>query len=257
VQLAALESLLVTLAIAVGLAAVHVLGSRIGGFLGRSADATDSVAGGLATAYVFLNVLPRLAEGNDAVARQLDDVLDQTPLVQLAVFFVALFGFVTFYLLERLAREHRHSSERIRAIVFVPYVGAFSLYSALIVYTIPLKLRSGLMVGLLFSVVIALHLVMTDRVLREHFPHHHAGLGRPLLAAGPLAGWAAAVVAGPRSTLLVSVISAFLAGAILLNVLNDELRIDRHTSLGWFAAGLALNTALLTLVIALGQGRPA
>jgi hypothetical protein len=249
------QSLLVTLAIASGFAVVHLLGERIGGMLGLSARATDSLAGGLAAAYVFLNLLPRLADGDEVVARELGDVVDPTALLELAIFLIALAGFFGFYVLERLARGG--GTAGVRDAVFWPYVAAFSLYSALIVYTLPLKLRTGVVVAALFSVVIALHLVMTDRVLRDHFGRHHERWGRRALAAGPLAGWLAVALVGPRSTVLITSISAFLAGAILLNVVNDELAVERHSSLGWFTTGLAVNATLLTLVTFLDKSQPA
>lgn len=54
----------------------------------------------MAAAYVFLYLLPRLAEGNEAVGRVLEDRIKPTPLTSLAVFVVALLGFLICYALE-------------------------------------------------------------------------------------------------------------------------------------------------------------
>ena len=59
-----------------------------------------SFGGGVAATYVFLYLLSRLAEGNQAVAAVLGDKVHSTPLAGLATSLVALLGFVTFYALE-------------------------------------------------------------------------------------------------------------------------------------------------------------
>ena len=56
---------------------------------------------------MFLYLLPRLAEGNQAVAAVLGDKVHSTPLAGLATSLVALLGFVTFYALRSVVA---HSS---------------------------------------------------------------------------------------------------------------------------------------------------
>jgi len=63
-------------------------------------------------AYVFLHLLPEIAEGNKAIGEALSDVLRPTPLADLGIFLVALAGFTAFYGLERLADRN---SERAAA----------------------------------------------------------------------------------------------------------------------------------------------
>lgn len=65
--------------------------------------ATGSFGGGLAVAYVFLHLLPDIADGNENVGEALADVVHPTPLLDLSIFAVALFGLTLFYGLERLA----------------------------------------------------------------------------------------------------------------------------------------------------------
>ena len=54
---------------------------------------------------MFLYLLPRLAEGNEAVAAVLGERVQVTPLRDLAVFLVALVGFFLSYALEWLTRR--------------------------------------------------------------------------------------------------------------------------------------------------------
>ena len=101
----------------------------------------------------------------------------------------------------------------------------------------------------------ATHLVATDQVLSEHFPASLTARLRLLLAAGALGGWAAAVLLGPTSTVLVNLLTAFLGGAILLNVFNDELPPERASSFTWFTVGLAVYAGLLTAATVRCQAR--
>ncbi len=93
------------LVIAALLAALHAAAPRIRKLPFVSETATGSFAGGLAVAYVFLHLLPEIAEGNEAIGEALSDVLRPTPLVELGIFLVALVDFTAFYGLERLAKR--------------------------------------------------------------------------------------------------------------------------------------------------------
>jgi hypothetical protein len=48
-----------------------------------------------------------------------------------------------------------------------------------------------------------------------------------------------------RGTPLINTLTAFLGGAILLNVFIDEMSPERHSSFGWFVSGLVAYTLLL------------
>jgi hypothetical protein len=97
------QSVLGALLITLLLAALHVAAPRVRALPGVPEAAMGSFAGGLAVTYVFLHLLPELAEGNEAIGEALSDVLRPTPLLDLGVFLVALVGFTAFYGLERLA----------------------------------------------------------------------------------------------------------------------------------------------------------
>lgn len=154
-----------TLPFALALAAVRLSAPWIRDRLPLATHALTSFGGGVAATYVFPYLLPRLSEGNQAVAEVLEDAVAPNPVAGL--------------------------------------------------------------------------------VMSEHFPVGLTGQWRGVLAGGALAGWLVAVVAPPTSTLLVNVITAFLGGAILLNVFVHELPPDRHSSFGWFVTGLAVYAVLL------------
>ena len=110
------------------------------------------------------------------------------------------------------------------------------------------------MPALLFAVATGLHLFATDHVLAEHFPVRLTGRWRFVLAGGALTGWLVAVAIEPTGTPLINTLTAFVGGAILLNVFIDELPPERHSGFGWFVAGLVANALLL--IFATVAGRP-
>ncbi len=86
-------SLVSGLVVTVVLVGLHLLAARIRELPGVPDTALGSFGGGLAVAYVFLHLLPELAEGNEGVAEALEDAVEVTPLLDLGIFVVALGGF--------------------------------------------------------------------------------------------------------------------------------------------------------------------
>jgi hypothetical protein len=253
------QSVLGALALTVVLAGVHLLAPRVRRLPFLSEPATASFAGGVAVAYVFLHLLPEIAAGNERVGRALEDVVEPTPLIELGIFLVAAAGFTVFYGLERLAE--RSGSPRVPTNpgggarngalpeppggVFAVHVASFAAYNAVITYTMALRLRTGVAFAVLFTVAMGLHFVLTDRGMSEHYPRRFRGWGRLVLAGALIAGWLAAAVRAPTSTLVVSLLIAALSGSVLLNVFKEELPSDRGSKFRWFLAGLVLYALLL------------
>jgi hypothetical protein len=248
------QSLVISLGMAVVLAGLHLAARHVRRLPFVPERATASFAGGLAVAYVFLHLLPEVAEGNEAVGAALSDVLEPTPLLDLGIFLVALAGFTAFYGLERLARHGRRGAAgEPPARVYWLHLVAFAAYNMVITYTMTLRVQTGLLFAALFTVAMGLHFVLTDRGLEEHYPRRFSQSGRVVLAGALLAGWGLSAVAAPVSTLVVALLTALLSGSILLNVFKEELPSDRGSSFGWFLTGLVLYAGLLAGVTALAE----
>lgn len=253
--------MLIALAITAALVVLHLAAPRIRKLPFVPESATGSFAGGLAVAYVFLHLLPEVAAGNEAIGEALNNVLQPTPLLDLGIFVVALLGFVAFFGLQRLADKEgatRGSGRQptggaSNPAVYRLHLGSFMIYNALITYTMPLRVRTGLAFALLFTIAMGLHFVLTDRELDERYPSRFGGRGRLLLAGALVAGWALAAVFAPTSSLLVALLTALLAGSILLNVFKDEIPSGTRTSFPWFVTGLTVYAVLLAAITALSD----
>jgi hypothetical protein len=251
------QSVVGALVIAIVLAVLHLAAPRIRKLPFVPESATGSFAGGLAVAYVFLHLLPEIAAGNEAVGEALSDVIEPTPLFDLGIFLVALTGFTAFYGLERLAARPappgRSADQHPGAGAYWLHLGSFMIYNALITYTMALRLRTGVLFAVLFTIAMGLHFILTDRGLEERYPQRFRRSGRIALAAALVLGWLLAAVAAPTSTLVVALLTALLGGSILLNVFKEEIPTNRNSSFGWFTIGLIIFAALLALVTALGE----
>lgn len=253
-------SIRTALALALGativLAALHLLAPHIRRLPLVPEDATGSFGGGLAVAYVFLHLLPEVARGSREVSEVLGDHFEPSPLLELGIFSVALAGFLLFYGLERLAQRTaaRRASvpggaqERAAGRVFALHLASYALYNGIIAYTLPTKWRVSPVFAVLFTIAIGLHFVLNDRGLEEHYGDRlDRRRPRLVLAAALLAGWSVGAAFAPTSALVVSVLIAFLAGGVLMNVFKEEVPSARRSSFRWFATGLVLYAALLAL----------
>jgi hypothetical protein len=280
-QLSAGQAVVVALVLTAALVALHLAAPHIRRLPLVPEAATGSFAGGLAVAYVFLHLLPELAEGNEAIGDLLHHVLRPTPLVDLGIFVVALIGFVAFFALQRIAdRAGASRPTGARAVrrpdgagggvrgrpagtdppgpkgpvgVYRLHLGSFMVYNALITYTMPLRVRTGMLFALMFTLAMGLHFVLTDRELNDRYPTRLGNHGRLLLAGALVLGWAVAALVAPTSAVLVAVLTALLAGSILLNVFKEEIPSGTTSSFGWFLTGLTMYAALLAVVTAVSE----
>lgn len=247
------QGLLVALALTGILVLAHLFASRIRRSLGISQAAVVSLAGGISVAYVFLHLLPEVAAGGGPIGATLEGLIAPTRLHELAAFAVALIGFTVFYGLERLAERSRggigdeaDSSTR----SFTVHVGAFALYNGAITYTLPLRVATDVLGAALFTIAIGVHVLVVDRGLAAHYPRRFRAIGRFVLAGALVVGWSVAALAVPTSTLTISLLTAWVAGSVLLTVFKEELPAARKSRFGWFLIGLAgYSTVLILLAI--------
>ncbi|ELZ22980.1 hypothetical protein [Natrinema limicola] len=235
-----------TAAVAVATVALtlpHLFAGRLGvsGRIPRSRWL--SIAGGVSIAYVFVHLLPDIGEA----AATLAEHRYLTAFAEHHGYLIALFGFATFYGLEQLARRSNADPDDPEPAgngIFWIHVGSFAAYNAIVGSLLWDRELGSL---LLFSVAMALHFVVTDDGLRAHHGQSYHRRGRWLLAAAVIVG-AVAGAALENVDFLIAVLVPFLAGGIILNVIKEELPVDRESRFWAFAVGAAGYAALLLFV---------
>ncbi|WNB85411.1 hypothetical protein [Cellulomonas sp. ATA003] len=126
------------------------------------------------------------------------------------------------------------------------------VYNAAIALTLPERVAADRLGAAVFTVAIAVHVLVVDRGLAEHYPRRYRHRGRYLLAGALLAGWAVGAVAAPVDAVVVHVTTALVAGSVLLTVFQEELPRAGRSRVWPFMGGLTGYSAVL-VVLALTQ----
>ena len=244
-----LAAALLSLVLTAGLALVHLFSGRML-FLDVSPRSRWlSAAGGVSVAYVFVHLLPDLAEEQETLR---EAVGESFTFLEYHVYLVALVGLVAFYGLERAAKTSRRRRRNARgedaagAGVFWLHVCSFALYNALIGYLMLHREDTGLGGLILFAFAMGVHFVVNDFGLREDHKGAYDRAGRWVLAAAVFAGWVVGLVSEISEAAL-AVLFAFLAGGVVMNVLKEELPEERESRFWAFVLGAGLYAAVLLL----------
>jgi hypothetical protein len=231
-------ALLVTLTGAV--AAVHVFTPGLRTIDSLPHRAVVSAAGGVSVAYVFVHLLPEVTAAHEALGPGAPHSLP----FEAPVYLVVLAGFVGFYGLERLARDSTNHEDRD---LFWAHVGSFGAYNVVLGYLLVDRFGKGFETATLFAVAVGLHLLVTDHGLHQHHAERYHRYGRWVLAVAVVLGSVFGLLVH-LSHLTVGLVVAFLTGAIVLNVVKEELPGDSEARFGPFLAGAVGYTAVLALI---------
>ncbi len=239
---------LLSLLVAAALAVAHLVAGKLRFLGGIPRSIWLSMAGGVSVAYVFVHLVPDLAEGQEALA----EALGEGPtFIEHHIYLLTLVGLAVFYGLERAAimsRQRRRTgggADTASLGVFWLHIASFAAYNALIGYL----LQQGGEIDdapfvLLFGTAMGLHFVVNDVGLREHHKDAYDRIGRWVLAVAILLGWGVGL-AGEIPEAAQAALLGFLAGGVVLNVLKEELPEERESRFWAFALGAAAYTALL------------
>jgi uncharacterized membrane protein len=193
-----------------------------------------SAASGVSVAYVFLHLLPDVAEASARLRLPLP--------LEAPAFAIAFAGLIVFYGLTRAAKRSRGGDgESTSPAVFRLHLVSFAVYNAVIGYLLRAEEHESLT---MFTLAMALHFAVVDYGLEEDHREPYRRYGRWVIVAAIVAGWAASyAIELPHHVL--GALLAFLAGGIMLNVLKEELPDERESRFGAFLAGAIGYAALL------------
>lgn len=232
------------------LCAAHLFSGKLRFLGGTPRSIWLSIAGGISVAYVFVHLLPELAEGQETILETLEEGEN---FLENHIYLLSLVGLTVFYGLERAATESRRrgpaasGEDSTGTGVFWLHIASFATYNAIIGYLLLHREESGVGNLILFALVMALHFVVNDYGLREHHKAVYHRVGRWVLTAAVLFGWVVGLIAEIPEVAVAGLI-ALLAGGVILNVLKEELPEERKSRFWAFALGAAAYTALLLAV---------
>jgi hypothetical protein len=234
-------------------AALVLAGLHIAAASGRSRlsgmwhSGTLSAAAGVSVAYVFVRILPELAEAEESIG---EDPYALLPSFERRVYLLALVGMATAYAVEQLSRRSRREMMASHGVDITARgaqllsFGSYTVFNVLAGYVL-VRGFEEIVPMVLFAVAMALHYVVVDHVLTEHHKHAYQREGRWVLAMAILLGYVGgmATSVAPEA---VAVLVAFLAGGVIMNVLHNELSEERQI-VPFVGAALGYSALLLVL----------
>jgi hypothetical protein len=212
-------------------------------WLAREERTAVSFGAGVAIAYVFVHVMPELNTARHAFAESTSLPVHYEGM---AIFNVALLGFLLFYGLEHLRKRFHVSSAKERVgKAFIISIGGFAAYVGMMAYLLVHNLENTPRSVALFALAIAVHFLGVDHALHEEYGAVYKRIGRFVLAAMSLLGWGVGMlVTLPQSILALMV--AFISGAVIMTGSITELPTESDGRyLPFLIGGLAYGLILL------------
>lgn len=207
-----------------------------------------SFAGGASVSYIFIQILPELQHYHQA-ARQ-NEHLQELPLIDHSIYFAALLGLTTFYGLEHIARRSQQSqrsqdeSPKENIEIFWTHIAFFAVYNLIIGYLLARREEESLSSLAFFTIAMGLHMVVTDYSLDDHYEKAYQRRGRWIIVTalllGGLIGFGQELPAA-----YIGLVFAFITGAIIMNILKEELPEERKSNFWAFSLGVVVYSLLL------------
>lgn len=197
-------------------------------------------SGGIAVGYVTLYLLPKMTDFTLKVIRAEGP---QWEILQYRLYLAFLLGLLGYLVVERT--HFRQSA----GAVALPWVQGFALgaYNVLMGYFIFGYERAGLFPYVLAGMVLCLHFVGLDHQIRERSRRAFDDYLRWFMAFCIVLGAAIAYVDNmPEQFVFTG--SAFLGGAMLVNVMSEELPSPDSGSMKPFMTGVAVFVVVMAIV---------
>jgi len=242
-----LDRILETGAAALLFAVVFLVGARMHPLrlLLRDHRGSVSFGAGMSVAYVFVHLMPELHSVRSAFVESVSMPLRYEGM---AIYYVALVGFLVFYGLDHRSSHLKVTGEEGKVDrAFKLDVGGFAAYVCLMAYLLVHNLEESTVSTAFFAITIAVHLLAVDHELAGEHGAAYRRIGRFVLAGMSVLGWGLGVLfALPQHVLALLV--AFISGAVIMNSTIMELPSDRDGRfLPFLAGGLLYGLILLPL----------
>jgi hypothetical protein len=196
-------------------AATHLFAGRIERAAGRHLRSFLSFAGGIAVAYVFVALLPKMGHYTNLFLEENPGLPEFS---RLRLYLFGLLGFLVYFAADR----YRAQADGGRAAVFL-HGTVFATYSALVGYLIAhaAETRVGYVPHIAVGLIMAVHLFAVDHQLHGWHGAAFERVLRFLFAGAVIVGWTTGLWL-PLSPGAIGIWSSILAGGILVNVFSEE-----------------------------------
>jgi hypothetical protein len=209
----------------------------------RDRQVLISFGAGIATAYLFVGMMPELAE---AMAKIDSGDGAQGP-AGVLVYVMALLGFVLFYGLDHSTWTTYATRGRAEAGASERRIFGYGLYVWLLTYILVLEARGSAWATLWYAFAMSWHFLTIDHSIREERGKLYDQRGRFVLASCVILGWASAMLF-ELTFAMTALALGFVSGALTVNSVIMELSEGTRGRFVPFALGSFLYGALLLVV---------
>lgn len=198
-----------------------------------------STGSGIAIAYVFVDLLPKLSESDQLVKEKLWGLF---PYFEHHVYVMALIGFILFFVVDRSKVLIQDQSA-----FFWLSLSSYALFNFLVGYAVVDKDNLEVQPLVLFTIAMGLHYFVNDYSLSDAHGSAYRTLGKWILIASLGLGWLVGFLTELPET-AVALVSAFIGGGVIMNVTRHELPEENPHSLSAFLIAAAAYTAVLLTI---------
>jgi hypothetical protein len=234
------------------LMSVYLFAGRLELAHGRHHRNFVSFSAGVSIAYVIMHLLPEFAL-YQAQLPQFDVPELVSAFLDFRVYLMSLLGLLVYAGLERLIHySQANKQEEARAILLHQklvrfHVAGYFMYNVLIGYMLVYTAESGLLTTMLFMVAMTLHFFVIAHGLHVTYGQHYRRHLQWLLAMGIAIGWLAGVTLDVPKNIKI-ILFSFLAGAIIVNTIREEMPSGSENRFWPFTVGALGYTVLLLTV---------
>lgn len=180
-----------------------------------------SIGGGVALAYVFLDLLPKLCDSEIVIAKALEGLL---PYLEKHVYIIALFGFLLFFLIDRSGKVFGKRGN------YIASFASYALFNFFVGYAIVDENNPEVQPLVLFTIAVALHYFTNDYALTKTHGEGYGTTEKWFLTGSLLLGWVLGFFSlVPQAS--IAMIDAFIGGGMVMNVIRHELPSENRNSL--------------------------
>lgn len=197
-----------------------------------------SAGGGVAIAYVFVDLLPKLGISDQVVSQSLSSIF---PYFEKHVYVMALAGFLLFFIVGQSRTFMKGNGG------FGLSLTSYAIFNFFVGYAVVDKNDVEVQPLVLFTIAIALHYFINDFTLTKEHGMVYERWGKWLLIACLFLGWLAGLwIKLPEAG--VALVSAFIGGGVIMNVTRHELPQENPHNLSAFLIAAVMYTLILLLL---------